>query len=640
LVTKRIAESHKNGICLKRNFVHDGDTAGVRGAPDSAFHSPDKEEVRMIRRLNGRPPQSRFDTLGARLVILFCAITIPLLLILYFGGNYATGVVLAQVSNSYQNLVNSNMSVIDKSLDDITKNMVNIVNNDESFQKFGRPGLTDSEKYFTQIDIIHREVTYQTYYHTVDMIFIYSRPNDQLNTTDMFGAASNMKETVRTWIAAMFQDPAKVRSLMYKWSVVRIEGRYFLIRLVSDDIANQAYIGSIISADSLSSLVGDLDLKEDGDLLFTDDQGTVISSLPASLESLRRLPAPPLRSNRPFSLSYGGSKLLVVTGQSDLLGMRMAVILPRSQLLRGLSEFQTFVRILPIAIFGMLLLYLWIFRSFVVKPIQQLLGGIRRIREGQLGTRLPESPIREFAIINRSFNEMAGEITDLKIDVYEGRLRSQKAEMKQLQLQINPHFFLNTLNIIFQLADLRRTELVKKTVRHLVQYFRFMLRTNQDFIRLDEELAHLSDYLELQKLRFQESFEYRIRVTDELGQAVIPSLLVQPLVENAMIHGMSVKHSPFQLEIEACRIPGDPDRMILEVRDNGRGISEERLAELNDPDYAPASDGSHIGIWNVKKRLQMGFGGRASIRFAPHQPQGTCVRIELPVSGREGNRDE
>jgi two-component system sensor histidine kinase YesM len=573
----------------------------------------------------------KLNTLGSRFVLLFCAITIPLLLILFVAGNYAKEVVLSQVANSYQNLVNSDLSMIDKSLDNITKYMVDIVNNDDNFQKFGQPRLSDSEMYFTQIGMIHRNITYQTYYHNVDMFFIYSKPSDRFFSTDMFGAASGYKETVRQWIADSFHKPQTIKSLMYKWSIVQIQDQYYLYRLVSDDLTNNAYIGAIISINSLITPLDNLNLKDGSDVLFVGSDGTVLSSLSSPLQAIKHLPVDKLRQNKAFSYSNGDSKLLVVTSRSLNTGISMAVILQNSELLQGLSAFQAVINLLPLIVLVILLFYILIFRTIIFKPITQLLGAIRRIKDGQMNTRLPDSSISEFAIINHSFNQMVEEIMDLKIDVYEGRLRSQKAEMKQLQLQINPHFFLNTLNIIFQLADLKRTDLVKKTVRHLMQYFRFMLQSKRDTNTLSQEMDHIRNYLEIQKLRYQESFEFDIRISDDLHDVEIPSLLIQPFVENAMIHGMSLKTVPFVLQIRVNRLHGTNDRILIELCDNGKGIVPEKMEELNSEDYAPISEGSHIGIWNVRRRIAMRYQENAQLTFHQNVPKGLLIRLHLPI---------
>ncbi|WP_308638374.1 sensor histidine kinase [Paenibacillus silvisoli] len=572
---------------------------------------------------------NKLNTLSSRFILLFCAITIPLLIILFLVGSYSKSVVLTQVANSYQHLVNSNLNAIDRSLDDITTNMVDIVNNSDDFQRFGHPGLSDSDYYFAQSELIHRLTTYQSYYHSVDMFFIYSMTTASLYSTNLLGAATGYYEPVRAWIDRSFHRPELLKQYMYKWSIIKIEDQYFLFRLVSDDLTNNAYVGAIINVNSLKSPLGNLDVRGGGGILVLGDDGGVLSNPSAPLSTSTKLPADELKQSGSFSVTEGKAKLLVVSKHSATAGISFAVVIPNSELLWGLSRFQTVINLLPLIVLAMLVLYLFIFRNIIFNPIRNLLGAIRRIKEGDMSTRLPNSQIMEFAIINHTFNNMVEEITDLKIDVYEENLRAQQAELKHLQTQINPHFFLNTLNIIFQLADLKRTELVKKTVRHMVHYFRFSLRTNRESITLAQELEHIRNYLEIQKMRFQDSFAFDIRVQDELLEAKLPALLVQPFVENAMVHGMSVKNAPFILRLSARRL--DESSMEIEIEDNGKGMPAEKLAELNDGSYAPDSDDHHIGIWNVRKRLTMHYGDKAELRFDANEPGGVRIRLVLPI---------
>lgn len=569
--------------------------------------------------------------LSSRFILLFSALTLPLLLILFVAGHYAQNVVLTQVANSYQNLVNSNLHMLDRSLDDITTNMVYIIDHDENFQKFGRSGLSESEYYFAQMELLQRNTAYRSYYHTVDMFYIYSATNDQLAATNVIPGSDH--DEVKRWITDSLRHSDVRQSLMYQWSVIRIGKQYFLHRVVSDDMSNNAFIGALINVNTLKTALGNLDLRDGGDVLFAGEDGTVLSDLSPALDNRFRLPAGKLAMNASFSLSFGGQDLFVITSRSPVSGINMAVVLPYAELLRGLQTFQTFINLLPLLVLLILLVYLYVLRRIIYRPILQLLGAIRRTKDGDMEMKLPGSPIAEFDIIHHTFNNMVEEIKDLKIGVYEERLNAQKAEMKHLQMQINPHFFLNTMNIIFQLADMKRYELVKKTVRHMVQYFRFMLQASRDTITLNQELSHIRNYLEIQKLRYQETFEFTIDAAEELLEAQVPSLIVQPFVENAMIHGMSVKGEPFMLRIRVGPDDDNDARMRVEVIDSGKGVAPELLEALKADWQAPesSSEGSHIGIWNVKQRLSMRYGGAADIRFFRNQPKGFGVRLCLPI---------
>lgn len=578
------------------------------------------------------------NSLGVRLIQLFAAITIPLLLLLFAAGYFAKETVLSQVSRSYQNLVNSNLKMMENSLEDITINLVDIVDHDENFLQFSRPGLTDSEYYFARMGIMQRNQSYQAYYHTVDLFYLYSGPNDSLTLSNVLGSSEEYMDEIRAWITDRVQQADNLKSLQYKWTIVNIAGDYYLNRTVGNNLSNPSYIGALIRLDSMRSPLGNLNLQSGGDVLIADNDGNILTSPSALKDHDFRLPPEKMSKNSSFSFSRDHMKWFVVSSQSAPLGINLAIVIPNSELLQGLNVFQTIVTILPFLVLLILLVYLYYFRRMVIRPILNLLGGIHRIRNGAMETKLPASNLLEFQALNQAFNSMVVEIQDLKIDVYEERLNAQKAEMKHLQMQINPHFFLNTLNIIFQLADLKRYELVKKTVRHLVQYFRFMLQAKNHDLTLEQELDHIRNYLEIQKMRYQQSFEFRITMDDELRHACIPSLIVQPFVENAMLHGISLKAEIFRLEISAMRSEAPDDMMIIEVSDNGKGMSAEKLAELNSSEYMPASEDRHIGIWNVRKRLEMRYQERASISFSENDPSGFRVTLRLPIECTEGER--
>lgn len=575
----------------------------------------------------------KMHTLESRLILLFSTIAIPLLLLLFLVGHFSKGVVLNQVAGAYQNLLNSNINMMDRSLDDITTNLVYIVDHDVNFRKFAQPGLTNEDYYFAQMELVQRNSVYQSYYHTVDLFFIFSRTNDTLVIT---GAAADDNDRVREWISYLFHDSNRLKSLMYKWSIIRIQDQYFLFRIVGDEISNDAYIGALINVNSLKRQLGNLNLGERGDILFASDDGSILSERPSKATLIDRLPAHQLSTSPSFSISKGKAKLFVVSSRSKS-GIHLAVILPKSELLREFNGFQTVINLLPLLVLLILLLYLYIFRTIIFNPIRQLLRAIRCIKEGDMNTRLPQTNIMEFAIINHSFNSMVEEITDLKIGVYEAKLRGQKAEMKFLQMQINPHFFLNTLNIVFQLAELKHNELIKKTIRHLMQYFRFTLGLKKETITITKELKHLHNYLEIQKMRYQDSFEFHIRICDDLKDACIPSLIVQPLVENAVIHGMSTKNVPFVLDIAVNRIEDAEygERLCIEVSDNGKGFHPEKLLTLTSKDYAPDQEEGQIGLWNVKNRLAMRYGEKAAIILGNNELAGAYVRIKLPIEYME-----
>ncbi|WP_157279827.1 sensor histidine kinase [Paenibacillus swuensis] len=572
----------------------------------------------------------KFISLSSRLTLIFVAVLLPLLIILFAVGHYAKDIVLTQVAHSYQNLVDSNIRMIDKSLDDISSNIYIIVNQDENFLKFGQPGLTDADHFYAQIGLMQRNAAHQSYYHIVDMYFVYSAPNQSLFTTSMPGVSADYSESIREEVGTMFREQ-DMKPYLYKWNIIRLGGDHFLFRLGSDELDNGAFIGALINLNSLTKPLSGLDLGTEGRLMFVHDDGTILSA--NKKENLDELILPKDQLDKPdyFEVESGGKELFVVHNHSDRTPLQLAVVLPRTDLLRGLDYFQAAFTMLPMVVLVLLLLYLVMLRKLILKPIRQLLNVIRRVKTGDIDARLADTKVLDFSIINQGFNSMMDEITNLKIGVYEERIRAQKAEFKHLQTQINPHFFLNTLNIIFHLADTERKDLIKKTVSLLVNYFRFLMTSGRDSITIQQEIAHITNYLEIQKMRFQDMFDFEIRVEQELGSVLIPSLIVQPFVENGMIHGMSVRDQVFRLSIAVGMIEGDDRRFRVIIEDNGHGFTDEQVTALNDEGYQPSTAESSIGIWNVRKRLQLRYGKcETELSFRNAELGGAVVQLVLP----------
>jgi two-component system sensor histidine kinase YesM len=228
---------------------------------------------------------------------------------------------------------------------------------------------------------------------------------------------------------------------------------------------------------------------------------------------------------------------------------------------------------------------------------------------------------------------MAEQIGNLKIDVYEEQMKVQQAELKHLQAQINPHFFMNSLNIVFHLVELQKYGLIKKMIGHLVSYFRFIMSTNDTWIALASELNHIRNYIEIQMVMYPDKLVYQEKLPKELESTLIPPLLIQPFVENAIKHGFINNTKPFEVGItveEEAGMNGD-SYIVIQIWDSGPGFSEQQLERLNLGLYEKKPTDRHLGIWNVYRRMMMFYDNRARLTFHNAPEGGGVVEIRLPV---------
>nr|WP_255570350.1 histidine kinase [Cohnella sp. CFH 77786] len=283
-----------------------------------------------------------------------------------------------------------------------------------------------------------------------------------------------------------------------------------------------------------------------------------------------------------------------------------------------------------------LVILLILLSRLVFKPIQRLASGMRILGKGQLDYRLKEENSKEFQLITQQFNRMAEQISNLKIDIYEEHMKVQQAELKHLQAQINPHFFMNSLNIVYHLVELQRYPLIKKMISHLVSYFRFIMSTNDSWITLSSEMNHIRNYMEIQMVMYPDKLIFHDQLPRELENALVPPLLVQPFVENAIKHGFINNAKPFRIAVTVSEEDGEDGvpRLAIQIRDSGPGFSERQLESLNAGIYEKAPTDRQLGIWNVRRRLNMFYDEAANLAFRNDPQGGGIVEMRLPMQRR------
>ncbi len=304
---------------------------------------------------------------------------------------------------------------------------------------------------------------------------------------------------------------------------------------------------------------------------------------------------------------------------------------------KAMEEFQTFfdsILWLYIGAFVVVGTIIGVLSYFIprsiTRPITELIEVTEKVSAGDLTVHANEATGSETAVLSRSFNIMIDNTNGLLEEVRSEQVRLRKAEFQVLQAQINPHFLYNTLDAIVWSAEAGNQKQVVKMVRNLSDFFRTSLNQGKDIVTIGEELQHVRSYLEIQQVRYQDILQYEIDVPEEMHRYMIPKITIQPLVENALYHGIKNKRG-----LGLIRVSGSvgEDGLRIEVRDNGIGMSPERLAQVresigSDPDMSNTHD--VYGIYNVNERIRMNFGDEYGIRVDSVYGEGTTVTVRLP----------
>ena len=261
-------------------------------------------------------------------------------------------------------------------------------------------------------------------------------------------------------------------------------------------------------------------------------------------------------------------------------------------------------------------------------PIARLEKFAAELAGGNLQARAPETSVAELHELTESLNSMAGRLQDLIDENRREQENLKKSELRALQAQINPHFLYNTLDAIVWLAEAGQTREVIHITRALSDFFRISLSQGKDWIPLSEEIKHLTGYLTIQKIRYRDILDYQIEIPDELGSCQVLKLLMQPLVENAIYHGIKHRRGRGLVKVTG-RMEGA--WLILQVQDNGAGMSSERLLQVRDGLSGDGGESAGYGLFNVNKRIQLYYNQPQGVWIESQVGEGTTVTLKLPV---------
>lgn len=266
----------------------------------------------------------------------------------------------------------------------------------------------------------------------------------------------------------------------------------------------------------------------------------------------------------------------------------------------------------------------------LIRPVQTVKGAMRELEEGNVSYRIGITGENKDAVeLNQRFNRMADSLMNLRLQVFEKELERVEVEATNLRLQVNPHFILNSLNIIFSLAKSRgenNLETLKSFTKYLANYLRFTLWHTEGKVRLKEELSGVMNYVEIQKVRFPERFLYMYDVPEELENGLIPSLLIMNFVENAIKYALDMEHV---VEIFVVAAKEGP-KLRITICDTGNGMEEQTLEVLEKGEVLENETGKHIGIWNCRRRMALMYDGDAVLHITSKPGEGTQVFIEIP----------
>lgn len=577
-----------------------------------------------------------WQSLRFKIVFGFLLMIAPIVLFLIYSNVYATNVVRDQITHHYNNLTAQQVKNNDAILRE-TMRYLYLKQFDQDIQTLESLSLAidDTEYTMAKMELNQRFLRDIGYYNKVDTFFVYSRKDD-----DMFFATQYSFHFAEVQ-SALLDYTTKLASAILppetqRWELFSIPGdTNYLIKTVN--WGTDVYIGALVQVDRLNEEVSHFDVGPEGATFVVDKAGNALTNSPLPVMQQSIVSGDIVEMTKQGLTSWNRNHYLVIRQPSAVSDIHYMIVIPETYILKNLPLFQKMLYYwIPLMVAVVLSFYLFFLQRVMFKPLVALVRGMRKLGQGQFDVRMPaHSGNSEFALMSGTFNLMAEQIEKLKIDVYEEQLRVQKAEYKHLQIQINPHFYMNSLNIIYNLAALKDYKSVQKLSLHLAEYFRFLMLGHRTVLPLEDEIRHIRHYLEIQKLRYVTKMEYDIEVLPEHLAVPLSPLLLQPFVENSVIHGFYKKEQdgfPFRVSIASRQDLDEPDRFIrLTISDNGPGFPEPFLDKLRSESSLAEESEVHLGIWNIIRRFKMLYGNEGGIAFSNGESGGAIVEVRLPL---------
>ncbi len=392
-----------------------------------------------------------------------------------------------------------------------------------------------------------------------------------------------------------------------------------------------------IRHDIIQSSINGVTIGEKGFVFVMDQEDNIVYTPVNGI--VYRVNPKWVKAMEPMSVQIQGGSYQIRSELSPYTGWRTVGVFSMDEVM---SSVNTIVYILFTCVIISLVLVVIVsfkFSRTLTNPIFKLKRLMKQAESGDLTVRFNFQHNDEIGELGQSFNHMIARIDQLIQMVYVEQENKRTAEMKSLQEQIKPHFLYNTLDTISWMARDYDAEDIVRLVDALTNMFRIGLSHGKDIITVKEEITHVSNYLYIQKIRYKDKLNYVIHVDESLYAIEVPKLILQPLVENAIYHGVKAKRGGGTITITG--VP-EGENLVFTVQDNGAGMPQEKVEELNRrmSERSVLDEKKSFGLFYIRERIQLCYGKGYGVHVESTLGEGTRVTITLPLYQKPKKFDE
>ncbi|MCP3772738.1 sensor histidine kinase [Paenibacillus sp. MZ04-78.2] len=407
---------------------------------------------------------------------------------------------------------------------------------------------------------------------------------------------------------------------------------------------NREVLGGIsldVRWNMMNSVLDMIHSEPNSQVMILDNQGNVMYN-PYANSQQEALPGEVLKEAAANSDGPGHMELKqgLIFYQPAVSGqLRIVKFIPMNYLTKGASSTLSFSFFTAVIFIVLAIMAAILTAYYTTKPIIRLTKSMKAVEFQNFDVSVSDIRSDEIGTLERRFNSMLQRIKELIQIEYKSKIEKRTAQLKAMQAQINPHFLQNALQAIGGIAISRNVPEIYEHVRAISDLFRYTIRMKSDLVTVADELEHVSNYLQIQKLRFQDMIRIHLNVDDECRSCQIPKFSLQPIVENCFVHGLEGKMAEWSITITAQKVL---DEIEISIEDNGVGMEETRLEELRsrlNDESEERELGESLGLGNVHSRIKLIFGEEYGLFIDSRAGAGTTVKVVIPAVPQHGEEE-
>ena len=479
----------------------------------------------------------------------------------------------------------------------------------------------DAKSYPIFFRIMNQNRILKIRYREVQKFYVYAKSSDVLITGDGIIFPDSMKMKLYEELTGVLKEQPE-NSQMTNWKFLHIAEKSYIVSWYFKDGKG---LGCIINLNTIFDDLQNVIEKYQAIPFVKDTEGQIIMSDNLSKEMQDKI------------LSLDGTEDELYVYQLGGVGQIYLYIVPDSGMLERILYIQMLFTIFLLMLVVLSGILLYVYYEKILSPMKRFVDQLEQMNEEQLLNENGNNNILELEFASDKFRMLLRKVKSLKIAIYEKELQEQRAELEYVQEQLRPHFLLNCLSIIHGKADEKGEQEIVHITEMLSDYMRYIMRDSKNRRSIKEELQHIGAYVSMQKLRYGEgAFSYEVMLDADVEDCLLPPLLLQILVENSIVHQVSLDRKidiSLYITIENY---GEEEYLYICISDTGNGFSAETLLALKNDTPIVYNGRKHVGLQNIQRRLSLMYGGKASIDFSNmDENYGAVVEVRIPLNRKD-----